>query len=206
LSAAALAGAEPTVRLGIGSDSKAASELKMPNAIDWEGAPLRNISRLGGMLAGRQRGDLFGVLGLLILHDGELFAHNLEGAHDLGVAHGRGDRERLQFARAHHAQYDIGSRCGVAAADCGLRPGQRCDVTLGVLAAFRPRVLRQEFLELLCISPQGGWRHADQVGGFAENPMLRIQYAEICGLNHGLMSLPVRVVEQSEFAAAFGGS
>lgn len=34
--------------------------------------------------------------------------------------------------------------------------------------------------------------------------MLRVQCAELCGLNHATMSMPIRVVEQDEFDAMFG--
>lgn len=46
----------------------------------------------------------------------------------------------------------------------------------------------------------------NQVGSYADNPMLRIQCAEICGLNHGMMQLPIRVVEQDEFYTTYGGN
>lgn len=41
--------------------------------------------------------------------------------------------------------------------------------------------------------------NATGVGSTATNPMLRIQCAELCGLNHAAMMLPVRVVSQAEF-------
>lgn len=39
----------------------------------------------------------------------------------------------------------------------------------------------------------------DKTGGFQENPNLRLQCAELCGVGHGVMTLPVRVLEQGEF-------
>jgi cytochrome c oxidase subunit 2 len=39
----------------------------------------------------------------------------------------------------------------------------------------------------------------DTVGAFPDEPMMRIQCAELCGLNHSTMSLPIRVVEATEF-------
>ncbi len=36
----ALNGSQPTMRLGTGSVSKSAKDLRMPNAIDWDGAHL----------------------------------------------------------------------------------------------------------------------------------------------------------------------
>lgn len=43
-----------------------------------------------------------------------------------------------------------------------------------------------------------------EVGSHKTNPMLRIQCAELCGLNHATMMLPVRVVPQAEFDAWAG--
>lgn len=37
------------------------------------------------------------------------------------------------------------------------------------------------------------------LGSFAENSTYRIQCAELCGTNHAIMMLPVRVVEEEEF-------
>jgi len=43
-----------------------------------------------------------------------------------------------------------------------------------------------------------------ETGSIETNPMLRIQCAELCGLNHAKMMLPVRVVSQAEFDAWAG--
>ncbi len=39
-----------------------------------------------------------------------------------------------------------------------------------------------------------------QTGSFQEDPLLRVQCAELCGLSHSRMQLPVRVVTEQEFA------
>ena len=36
----AINGSQPTIQLGTGSPSKSASELRMPNAVDWDGSHL----------------------------------------------------------------------------------------------------------------------------------------------------------------------
>jgi cytochrome c oxidase subunit 2 len=41
----------------------------------------------------------------------------------------------------------------------------------------------------------------DRLGSFEEDDGLRLQCAELCGLAHNLMRMPVRVVEQAEFDA-----
>jgi cytochrome c oxidase subunit 2 len=46
----------------------------------------------------------------------------------------------------------------------------------------------------------------DRVGSFDTDPMMRIQCAELCGLHHSTMALPVRVVERSEFDSWLQGS
>ncbi len=38
-----------------------------------------------------------------------------------------------------------------------------------------------------------------EIDSYEENPMLRIQCAELCGLNHTDMMLPIRIVSQAEF-------
>lgn len=40
-----------------------------------------------------------------------------------------------------------------------------------------------------------------QTGGYPTNSLYRLQCAELCGLRHSMMMLPVRVVEQDEFDA-----
>ena len=39
------------------------------------------------------------------------------------------------------------------------------------------------------------------IGSFQDDHNLRVQCAELCGLRHAMMQVPVRVVEQTEFAA-----
>lgn len=39
----------------------------------------------------------------------------------------------------------------------------------------------------------------EEVGSFDEDPNLRVQCAELCGVGHAGMDLPVRVVEQAEY-------
>jgi cytochrome c oxidase subunit 2 len=39
----------------------------------------------------------------------------------------------------------------------------------------------------------------DKPGAYPEEPLMRIQCAELCGLNHSTMALPIRVVEEAEF-------
>jgi len=46
----------------------------------------------------------------------------------------------------------------------------------------------------------------DRVGSFETDPMMRIQCAELCGLDHAAMAMPVRVVEPAEFEAWLQGS
>lgn len=46
----------------------------------------------------------------------------------------------------------------------------------------------------------------ERIGSFESDPMMRIQCAELCGLNHSTMSMPVRVVEQAEFEAFLQGT
>ena len=41
----------------------------------------------------------------------------------------------------------------------------------------------------------------DRLGSFEDVPGLRVQCAEICGLGHARMAMPVRVVEEDEFEA-----
>lgn len=40
-----------------------------------------------------------------------------------------------------------------------------------------------------------------KTGNYAEDPQFRLQCAEMCGLAHGLMTMPVRVVSEGEFKA-----
>ena len=40
-----------------------------------------------------------------------------------------------------------------------------------------------------------------ETGSFEDDPGLRLQCAELCGVGHGIMRVPVRVVEQAEFDA-----
>jgi cytochrome c oxidase subunit 2 len=40
-----------------------------------------------------------------------------------------------------------------------------------------------------------------KIGSFDEDPTMRLQCAELCGLGHSVMKLPVRVVEPGEFEA-----
>ncbi|MFQ5615391.1 MAG: cytochrome c oxidase subunit II [Anaerolineales bacterium] len=44
-----------------------------------------------------------------------------------------------------------------------------------------------------------------RTGSYATDATLRVQCAELCGLDHATMQIPVRVVEQAEFDAASGG-
>lgn len=46
----------------------------------------------------------------------------------------------------------------------------------------------------------------EQTGSFETNTAFRLQCAELCGIGHGVMSVPVRVVEQSEFDAWVAGN
>lgn len=46
----------------------------------------------------------------------------------------------------------------------------------------------------------------DRAGSFETDPMMRIQCAELCGLNHSTMALPVRVLEPAEFDAWLQGA
>jgi cytochrome c oxidase subunit 2 len=39
----------------------------------------------------------------------------------------------------------------------------------------------------------------ERVGSFSDDPTLRVQCAELCGLGHGQMAIPVRIVERAEF-------
>lgn len=41
----------------------------------------------------------------------------------------------------------------------------------------------------------------DKLGSFSEDPNFRLQCAELCGVGHAVMRIPVRVVEQEEFEA-----
>lgn len=41
----------------------------------------------------------------------------------------------------------------------------------------------------------------ERTGGFEEDPNLRVQCAELCGLGHGVMAIPVRVLEVAKFEA-----
>ncbi|MBI2165577.1 MAG: cytochrome c oxidase subunit II [Chloroflexi bacterium] len=41
----------------------------------------------------------------------------------------------------------------------------------------------------------------DKTGTFGDDTQLRLQCTELCGLGHSIMTVPVRVVEQSEFEA-----
>ncbi|MFQ5611723.1 MAG: cytochrome c oxidase subunit II [Anaerolineae bacterium] len=43
-----------------------------------------------------------------------------------------------------------------------------------------------------------------EMGSYQENPMLRVQCAEMCGLRHADMMLPIRIVDQAEFDAWVG--
>lgn len=38
-----------------------------------------------------------------------------------------------------------------------------------------------------------------EVGSFQDDPLMRVQCAELCGLSHGRMTIPVRVMTQQEF-------
>ncbi len=40
-----------------------------------------------------------------------------------------------------------------------------------------------------------------EVGSFDTDPLMRIQCAELCGLSHGRMTIPVRVLSESDFEA-----
>jgi cytochrome c oxidase subunit 2 len=46
----------------------------------------------------------------------------------------------------------------------------------------------------------------ERAGSFETDPMMRIQCAELCGLNHSTMAMPVRVLEPAEFDAWLQGS
>jgi len=41
----------------------------------------------------------------------------------------------------------------------------------------------------------------DKIGTFEDDTQLRLQCTELCGVGHSIMTVPVRVVEQSEFDA-----
>ncbi len=43
--------------------------------------------------------------------------------------------------------------------------------------------------------------NATEIGSIKTNPMLRLQCAELCGVNHTVMAIPVKVVSQAEFDA-----
>jgi cytochrome c oxidase subunit 2 len=45
------------------------------------------------------------------------------------------------------------------------------------------------------------WLTPDRTGSFEDDPALRLQCAELCGLAHGRMAMPVRVVAPGEFEA-----
>ena len=42
---------------------------------------------------------------------------------------------------------------------------------------------------------------ATEVGEYSSDPLIRLQCAELCGLGHSNMRIPVRIVTQSEFDA-----
>jgi cytochrome c oxidase subunit 2 len=45
------------------------------------------------------------------------------------------------------------------------------------------------------------WFRATEEGSHEDDPLLRLQCAELCGTGHGRMAIPVRVVDQDEFEA-----